>query len=270
MFCWKKNQDKENNSYGKVVLQTQVQEHKSEYLALSNKEQVELLTMFTEWKETKKTGVHVMAKSKINNITQTLKAVENEACMSFVESVSDISSHLLAHKPPLLYRCSPPRLSQQNGRLRRLGDESGTRLLWKNGWPFTNLSQVSSVLPDLQMLCNRWDDGTTYWRSLSDKEFKKLHLEHEEKLKSGAIIDCHRCTQSDKGTKHRSAVTPATTHHKQYKSSETIKDSKDEEPPVPAVCNTESAVHGDDYIPFDYDKVLADLNQIFSPTPMLE
>jgi hypothetical protein len=66
------------DSHGKAVLQTLVREHKSEYLALSNEEQVELLAEFTEWKETKKTGVRVTAKSKINDITQTLKAVENE------------------------------------------------------------------------------------------------------------------------------------------------------------------------------------------------
>jgi hypothetical protein len=61
-----------------VVLQTLVREHKSEYLTLSNEEQVELLAEFTEWKEMKKTGVRVTAKSKINDIMQTLKAVENE------------------------------------------------------------------------------------------------------------------------------------------------------------------------------------------------
>ncbi|KAG2335386.1 hypothetical protein BDR05DRAFT_954112 [Suillus weaverae] len=264
MFCWKKNQDKENNSYGKVVLQTQVQEHKSEYLALSNKEQVELLTMFTEWKETKKTGVESILYTTRGSTDVPLQGIvfATEGVDNFMDTVMGINNQDLSILVTLVQKCHRHITSAMLF--------SGTRLLWKNGWPFTNLSQVSSVLPDLQMLCNRWDDGTTYWRSLSDKEFKKLHLEHEEKLKSGAIIDCHRCTQSDKGTKHRSAVTPATTHHKQYKSSETIKDSKDEEPPVPAVCNTESAVHGDDYIPFDYDKVLADLNQIFSPTPMLE
>ncbi|KAG2029233.1 hypothetical protein BDR03DRAFT_1018706 [Suillus americanus] len=90
-FCWKKNQDKENNSHGKAVLQTLVQEHKSEYLALSNEEQVEFLAEFTEWKKTKKTGVHVTAKSKINDITQTLKAVENKLkslhCHTGAESI---------------------------------------------------------------------------------------------------------------------------------------------------------------------------------------
>jgi len=66
------------DSHSKVVLQTLVREHKSEYLTLSNEEQVELLAEFTEWKEMKKTGVRVTAKSKINDIMQTLKAVENE------------------------------------------------------------------------------------------------------------------------------------------------------------------------------------------------
>ncbi|KAG2028507.1 hypothetical protein BDR03DRAFT_1019711 [Suillus americanus] len=114
--------------------------------------------------------------------------------------------------------------------------------------------------------------STTCWKSLSNKEFKKLHLEREEKLKSGEIIDrrCH--TQSDKGTKCRSAAIPATTHRKHYKSAETIEDSEasDEELPDSAAHDTELPVPGDDFIPFDCDKVLADLDQIFGPAPMLE
>ncbi|KAG2125861.1 hypothetical protein BD769DRAFT_1321090, partial [Suillus cothurnatus] len=39
---------------------------------------------------------------------------------------------------------------------------------WPDQIPFTNLSQVLSALLDLQMLCNRWDDGMTCWKSLSD------------------------------------------------------------------------------------------------------
>ncbi|KAG2337858.1 hypothetical protein BDR05DRAFT_952302 [Suillus weaverae] len=66
-----------------IAMVKRCSKHKSKYLALSNEEQVELLTKFTEWKEKKKTGVHITAKSKINNITQTLKAVENEACVAF-------------------------------------------------------------------------------------------------------------------------------------------------------------------------------------------
>ncbi|KAG1899506.1 uncharacterized protein F5891DRAFT_1189642 [Suillus fuscotomentosus] len=73
VFCWKKNQDEENT----MVLT--VCEHKSEYLTLSKEQQDDLLTEFTAWKEMKKTGVRTTAaKSKINDITQTLKAVENE------------------------------------------------------------------------------------------------------------------------------------------------------------------------------------------------
>jgi len=80
------------DSHGKAVLQTLVRDHKSEYLVLSNEEQVELLTEFTAWKEMKKTGVRMTAKSKINDITQTLKAVENE--VHFLLSLSLISPHI--------------------------------------------------------------------------------------------------------------------------------------------------------------------------------
>jgi len=137
---------------------------------------------------------------------------------------------------------------------------------WPNKIPFMNLSQVSSALPDLQMLCNSWDHGMTCWRSLSNEEFEKLRLEHEEKLESGAIIDRRCRTQSDKGAKRRSTATSATAHHKQYQSAETIgdSDSSDTEPAIhntePAV-DTEPAVHGDDSITrFDCDAMLADLD----------
>ncbi|KAG1867507.1 hypothetical protein C8R48DRAFT_599185 [Suillus tomentosus] len=338
-FCWKKNQDKENDSHSKAVLQTLVREHKSEYLALSNEEQVELLAEFTEWKETKKTGVRVTAKSKINNITQTLKAVENELkslhCRTgaesilyttrgsmdvplrgvvfatqgvdnFMDTVMGIDNQDLVSKMEGFAvqgmkgsaknhqkRVSDKRAEIRdiiNRKLQECTGDTGAKMQWAHyfrnvvqryqvvveGWPdqipFTNLSQVSSVLPDLQMLCNRWDDGATYWKSLSDEEFEKLRLEHEEKLKSGVIIDRRRRTRSDKGMKRRSAAIPATTHRKHYKSAETIEDSEasDEELPDPAAHDTEPPVPGDDFIPFDCDKALADLDQIFGPAPMLE
>ncbi|KAG1733399.1 uncharacterized protein EDB91DRAFT_1084453 [Suillus paluster] len=339
-FCWKKNQDKENDSHGKAVLQTLVCEHKPEYFTLSNEEQVELLTEFTAWKEMKKTGVRAITKLKINDITQTLKAVENELkslhCHTGAESIL-YTTHGSTDVPlrgvtfatqgvdnfmdtvmgidnqDLVSKMEGFAIQGMKGSVKnhqkRVSDkqectgEPGAKMQWAHyfrnvvqqyqvvveGWPdeipFTNLSQVSSALPDLQMLCNRWDHGTTCWRSLSDEEFEKLHLEHEEKLESGAIID--RCcrTRSDKGMKHHSAATSATAHHrcKQYKSAETIGDSdgsdtepavRDTEPAIcdtePAVRDTEPAVHGDDFIiPFDCDAMLADLDRIFGPAPAM-
>ncbi|KAG2037293.1 hypothetical protein BDR03DRAFT_864280, partial [Suillus americanus] len=48
----------------------------------------ELLTEFTAWKEMKKTGFCITTKSKINDITQTLKAVENKVCSLFSLSLT--------------------------------------------------------------------------------------------------------------------------------------------------------------------------------------
>ncbi|KAG2143101.1 hypothetical protein DEU56DRAFT_870617 [Suillus clintonianus] len=91
VFCWKKNQDRENEAHGKAALQSLVHDHKAEYLALSREEQDELLAEFTEWKDTKTTGIRTSTKSKINDITQTLKAVENELislhCRTGAESI---------------------------------------------------------------------------------------------------------------------------------------------------------------------------------------
>ncbi|KAG1899707.1 uncharacterized protein F5891DRAFT_927347, partial [Suillus fuscotomentosus] len=80
-FCWKKSQEakKENcNGHRKEALQSLVRDHKDEYHALTQEEQQELLQEFADQKETKVSGLRVSTKSKINDITQTLKAVENE------------------------------------------------------------------------------------------------------------------------------------------------------------------------------------------------
>jgi hypothetical protein len=65
---------------GKAALQSLVRDHKDEYYALSKQEQEDLRQEFADQKETKTTGLHISTKSKINDVSQTLKAVENEAC----------------------------------------------------------------------------------------------------------------------------------------------------------------------------------------------
>ncbi|KAG2112532.1 uncharacterized protein F5147DRAFT_744449 [Suillus discolor] len=361
VFCWKKNQDEENDSHGKVVLQTLVREHKSEYLALSKEEQDDLLTEFTAWKEMKKTGVRTTAKSKINDITQTLKAVENElkslhchtgaesilyttrgstdvplrgiafatqGVENFMDTVMGIDNQDLVSKMEGFAvqgmkgsaknhqkHVSDKRAEIRdtiNRKLQECTGEPGAKMQWVHyfrnivqwyqvvveGWPdkipFTNLSQVLSALPDLQMLCNRWDQGMTFWRSLSDKEFEKLRLERKEKLESGEIIDRRCRTRSDKGTKRRGAAMSATTRRKQYKSMETVEDSdsSDTEPaephntaapsagvaaagpvspsiPQPSNSPVQQPSDESDFIipPFNSKAMLADLNRVFGPAP---
>ncbi|KIK32734.1 hypothetical protein CY34DRAFT_27164 [Suillus luteus UH-Slu-Lm8-n1] len=77
-FCWKKNQGNDNHNQGRDTLAQLVREHKDEYLALSKEEQDTILKEYVDWTKTKTTGTRISTKSKIVDITQTLKAVENE------------------------------------------------------------------------------------------------------------------------------------------------------------------------------------------------
>ncbi|KAG1843380.1 hypothetical protein DFJ58DRAFT_731671 [Suillus subalutaceus] len=90
-FCWKKNQASENRNQGKGALQQLVHEHKDEYHNLSKDERADLLKEYADWSLTKATGVRTSTKSKVNDITQTLKAVEIELkslqCRTGAESV---------------------------------------------------------------------------------------------------------------------------------------------------------------------------------------
>ncbi|KAG1723941.1 hypothetical protein EDB19DRAFT_1834401 [Suillus lakei] len=79
-FCWKKNQtvDKENGLSGKAILQDLVQENCTEYHELDDDTKVSILKEYEEFKAMKTTSTRISTKSKVNNVTQTLKAVENE------------------------------------------------------------------------------------------------------------------------------------------------------------------------------------------------
>ncbi|KAG6875862.1 hypothetical protein C0992_001988 [Termitomyces sp. T32_za158] len=87
-FCWKKSlQNKENlnddasntnNASGKEILQHLVKDHHDEYNALTPEESRILLREFEAVKATKAKGRRISMKSKINDVTQTLTAVENE------------------------------------------------------------------------------------------------------------------------------------------------------------------------------------------------
>ncbi|KAG2337985.1 hypothetical protein BDR05DRAFT_1004606 [Suillus weaverae] len=73
-FCWKKSQDAVAND----TLKSLVREHKDEYHRLSTEEQEMLLKEYVNRTDMKTFGMHISTKSKINDITQTLKAMENE------------------------------------------------------------------------------------------------------------------------------------------------------------------------------------------------
>jgi len=66
------------SGHGKETLPLLVREHKEEYCMLSQKEQEDLLEAFTDDRKTKATRLHVSTRSKVIDITQTMKAIENE------------------------------------------------------------------------------------------------------------------------------------------------------------------------------------------------
>ncbi|KIK20395.1 hypothetical protein PISMIDRAFT_105807 [Pisolithus microcarpus 441] len=80
-FCWKKN--KEKGTEGKGALPALVQHASQEYKSLSTEEKKTLLDEYTSYRESKVFGLHATAKSKVNDITETLKAVENEVHFFF-------------------------------------------------------------------------------------------------------------------------------------------------------------------------------------------
>lgn len=115
------------------------------------------------------------------------------------------------------------------------------------GWPdsvkFTNLSNVSSALPDLKMLERQWVSGATKWVNIDDDEFERLRLERDEQLDNGEIIDHRRRTRSDKGRKRKQPAVSQkgnTNRNKTHKSAEFIESSDDEGEPDkdPAAATT--------------------------------
>ncbi|KAG1781290.1 hypothetical protein EV702DRAFT_962745 [Suillus placidus] len=79
-FLWKKGQDgnKENYGRGKDILKGIVKDFKDEYNSLTEEEKANLVEEYKEYKATKTTGQCISTKSKINDVTNTLKAVESE------------------------------------------------------------------------------------------------------------------------------------------------------------------------------------------------
>ncbi len=71
---------------------------------------------------------------------------------------------------------------------------------WPDSIPFKNLSEASSSLPELKMLLERWEDGRTRWKWLSDEEAKRVV---EERKAQGKVSDGVRRTHSDRGKKRK-------------------------------------------------------------------
>ncbi|KAG1828057.1 hypothetical protein DFJ58DRAFT_737991 [Suillus subalutaceus] len=286
-FCWKKSQDakKENSSrHGKDTLRTLVCDNKAEYDALSEQEQEALLKEYAEEKQTKATGTRVSTKSKVNDITQTLKAVENElhslncrtgaevvfymtrgstdlpiraitfttdGVKNFMGSVMGIDNQDLISKMEGFAvqgvqgaaKNHQQRVSQVCGSiqdvincgLQKVTGEPLAKMQW--AYYFRNVVQryqVSSALPELEMLLRKWESGATYWKVLDDEEFEQLRRERDDKLDRGDITDRCRRTRSDKGSKRCGHPTADNSHSggckkTMYSSAEIVESSDEEE-----------------------------------------
>ncbi|KAG0699235.1 hypothetical protein DFH29DRAFT_769150, partial [Suillus ampliporus] len=285
-FCWKKRQDnQENGATGKDVLQELVKSHCAEYQELTDDEKAEILLEYSEHKETQATGIRISTKSKVNDVTQTLKTLNNlrsrtgaeailymthgstdlplrgvafatEGVDEFMVSVMNVNNQDLISKMEGFAVqgmkgaaknhqkcCSDVRAvirhEIQKGLVAITKDENA-KMHWVNyfrnvvqryqvvieGWPanipFVNLSQASSALPDLEMICRKWESRAICWREIDDEEFQQLLEEHNEKLESGEITDHRRWTRSDKGKKRAQSTDGSGRRKKTYKSTETV------------------------------------------------
>ncbi|KAG1871317.1 hypothetical protein DFJ58DRAFT_644462, partial [Suillus subalutaceus] len=92
-FCWKKHQQvtDENLRSGKAVLQDLLHNYADEYHELSQEDKDQLIKEYDENREHKTKGKRISLRSKINDIMQTLRAVETELiklqCRTGVESI---------------------------------------------------------------------------------------------------------------------------------------------------------------------------------------
>ncbi|EGO01357.1 hypothetical protein SERLA73DRAFT_72302 [Serpula lacrymans var. lacrymans S7.3] len=269
-FCWKKSQEcsGENKGVGPKALQNILHAHTAEYHSLSDDEKKQLLVEYSAHLETKKTGFCMTTKSRINDVTETLKIIENELeslrCRTGIEvmlyvvrgstdlplrgvtfstegietfmrtcmginnqdllskmegfAIQGIAGAAKNHQQHVAEVRATIR-AEINMSLRAISGDQKAKMQWTQYWrniiqryqvkiegwpeniPFGNLSRISSALPDLEMLLRKWQSGATYWKNLTDEEFKELSVEHDHQIESGDIQVLKRRTRSDKGEK---------------------------------------------------------------------
>ncbi|KIK13830.1 hypothetical protein PISMIDRAFT_118101 [Pisolithus microcarpus 441] len=90
-FCWKKK--KEHDDGGRSALSALVQQASEEYRSLSMEDKAALIEEYMHHKEHKTFGLRATAKSKVNNITGTLKAIENEVYFVFLFFIFSCTCH---------------------------------------------------------------------------------------------------------------------------------------------------------------------------------
>ncbi|KAG1893993.1 uncharacterized protein F5891DRAFT_1131068 [Suillus fuscotomentosus] len=278
-FCWKKHhEDKGNGTAGKAVLQDLVgDENHAEYRNLTDDEKAQLLQEYCEHKETKTTGIRISTKSKVNDVTQTLKAVENElknlwtrtgaesilytthgstdlplrGIAFATEGVNEFMGSVMnIDNQDLVSKMEGFAVQGMKGAVRNhqkctsdirsaIHQEINKTLCWPENVPFVNLSTVSSALPDLEMLLDKWETGEIHWKHLDEDEYEKLRQERCEKVSSGEVIKKRCQTCSDKEKKREQPSDHSSHRRKTYKSAQTV--ISDDESDIPN--NTASHEH---------------------------
>ena len=113
------------------------------------------------------------------------------------------------------------------------------------GWPeecipFANLSSISSSLPDLKVILQKWEMGSIYWEEITDIQLEQLCLENSLWIECGEIMEPIQHTHSDKGSKHvhsQENSEGAQCGGKKHKSSEIVMDEDNNEPNnIPQPC----------------------------------
>ncbi|KIM58466.1 hypothetical protein SCLCIDRAFT_28011 [Scleroderma citrinum Foug A] len=239
-FCWKQRcNDRMAMASSRNVLPELVQENRANYHGLSVEEKECLVEEFSQFRELKAVGIRLTSKSKINDVTHTLNAVENEEQQRTIKIAFLLSVRLFVALSTANFRRSPKiQMRECKG--------------WPEAIPFANLSSASSSLSQLELLLQKWEMGMTYWKEISDEEVEELWQKRNEQIEGGEIKEPSRCTRSDKGKKcvrHSSDNPPS---RKKYKSAATIVNSDDEggeEPEEsslpPAPPSTQGQVDGD-------------------------
>ncbi|KAI6023266.1 hypothetical protein BKA83DRAFT_4125896 [Pisolithus microcarpus] len=231
-----------------------IHENRMEYHELSAKDKNHLVEEFSEFRELKAIGVHVTTKSKVNDITHTLKAVENE--LHNLRSQTGVETVLYATRgmtdlPLRGVAFATEGIADFMGSVMGIDTQDlvskleGFAVQGIKGAAENHQQCISNICATIRNLINCqlwdvtgdlkakmqwaqyfrnvvtrywWEMGTTYWKALSDDEFEQLQQKRSEELESGGIEECSRRTRSDK----------AIASNKKYKSAATIDDKDDE------------------------------------------
>ncbi|KAG1835967.1 hypothetical protein DFJ58DRAFT_735336 [Suillus subalutaceus] len=254
-FCWKKRQENDGNgATGKNVLQELAEllveygkhkEMQATGIQISTKAKLNNLRSWT--------GVESMFYATCGSTNLPVHGVNftTEGVDEFMSSTMNINSQDLISKmegfavrqkiiKSSVLQFSSAIRHEIGKRLVEITKDEDAKMHWTNyfrnvvqcyqviieGWPtnipFTNLSKVSSALPDLDMLLRKWRSNAIKWRRVDDEEFQQLLKERNESLENGEERSGHGL---------QTHMESRTCRKKTYKSVETVDtDDEDEEP----------------------------------------